>query len=215
MAALTPHPNPNLDDAPLALSQLSALVDEELEDRETHLLLRRLVEDCAARDRWEDYWLIGDVLRSQEPVPVDTEFAARLRQAIAVEPAPTPLTAPSRRTWGKPVAGLAVAASLALLVWVGWQPGRVGPAPAIEPSLATPMASRSPAPAALVPVAAIPAPEAMLAAYQPTDSFNTAQQNRLKNYFVNHSGYASRSMPGVLPYARMADYQMTDYPIDR
>ena len=234
MAALTPEPQSALptDDVPLALTQLSALVDEELEEREIHLLLRRLIEDHAARDRWEDYCLIGDVLRSPEPTPLDVAFASRVQSAIAAEPVLASAGRGRLRSvaWRKPAVGLAVAASLALLVWVGWQPpSSTSTSPQIASGSARPVANASEtARVAALPTQAdtvlmayrpeelsgrvdggITKADAVLASYQPEESGRATQQNhRLKKYLVNHSGYASRSMPGILPYARMADYQV-------
>ena len=42
---------PLADDVPVAASQLSALVDDELADREIDLILRRLSREGDARDR--------------------------------------------------------------------------------------------------------------------------------------------------------------------
>jgi len=85
------------DDTNIAASQLSAIVDDELEDREVDLILRRLSRDLDSRTRWERYHLISisDALQGHLPDAFDAGFAARVRQAVEAEsplrPAAKPL----------------------------------------------------------------------------------------------------------------------------
>ncbi|WP_017170925.1 RseA family anti-sigma factor, partial [Xanthomonas phaseoli] len=68
--------------------QLSALVDGELSADESRFLLRRLAHDeelAGCHERWQ---LCGDVLRGAASAPAPLDFAARVRSAIAAEPAP-------------------------------------------------------------------------------------------------------------------------------
>jgi len=77
------------DDVPVAASQLSAMVDGEVAASEIDWVLRRLGRDSDARDRWERYHLISDVIQGHAPAALDVGFAARIRAAIEAEPLPT------------------------------------------------------------------------------------------------------------------------------
>ncbi|EKQ60665.1 hypothetical protein Xlen_11125 [Xanthomonas campestris pv. leeana] len=95
--------------------QLSALVDGELSADESRFLLRRLAHDeelAGCHERWQ---LCGDVLRGAASAPAPLDFAARVRGAIADEPAPQaqPAARPGARwRWG---GGAAIAASVAAI----------------------------------------------------------------------------------------------------
>ncbi|MEE5089695.1 RseA family anti-sigma factor [Xanthomonas euvesicatoria] len=95
--------------------QLSALVDGELSADESRFLLRRLAHDeelAGCHERWQ---LCGDVLRGAASAPAPLDFAARVRGAIAEEPAPQaqPAARPGARwRWGS---GAAIAASVAAI----------------------------------------------------------------------------------------------------
>ncbi|KTF38764.1 sigma-E factor negative regulatory protein [Xanthomonas vesicatoria] len=95
--------------------QLSALVDGELSADESRFLLRRLAHDeelAGCHERWQ---LCGDVLRGAASAPAPLDFAARVRSAIADEPAPQAQPAPrsaARWRWG---GGAAIAASVAAI----------------------------------------------------------------------------------------------------
>lgn len=53
------RPTPVEDEPSSAASQLSALVDGELADREIDLFLRRLLREQEAKTRWERFHLIS------------------------------------------------------------------------------------------------------------------------------------------------------------
>lgn len=96
--------------------QLSALIDGELAADETRFLLRRLEHDeelSGCHERWQ---MLGDVLRGAACAPAPSEFAARVRDALAAEPRPVAGHAQGRPRagwrWG---GGAAIAASVAAL----------------------------------------------------------------------------------------------------
>ena len=70
--------------------QLSALVDGALSPDEARFMLRRLEHDEALAGCHERWQLLGDVLRGQACAPAPVDFAARVRSAVAAEPAPPP-----------------------------------------------------------------------------------------------------------------------------
>lgn len=179
----------------LAASQLSAMIDGELPNAETHLVLRRLSRDGEVQQRWERYHLISDALQGHLPAAFDAGFAARISEAIHREPLPQPV-ARSLPAWYKPVTGLALAASVVLAALFGLQ-------------LAQPDAELMPSPAlAAAPISPPPLPVQVVAFNPPANHLNPPSEARLNSYLVNHNGQASRnSVNGMLPYVRMVGYQ--------
>ena len=190
----------------LAASQLSALVDEQLDAMEINLALHRLCRDRTLQARWERYHLISDALQGHLPDALDLTFAARLHEAIAVEPVPRPAIKPLP-AWYKPATGFGLAASVVLAALVGIKmnpPDSPLPSAPLISSAAPPPASITAAPPRST---GIPnrAATASLSA-DPHDVEPDAA--RLNRYLVNHNGYASmNSVHGMLPYVRMVGYQ--------
>ena len=98
--------------------QLSSLLDGELPPEETTFLLKRLGREPELARRLGRYRLCGDVLRGERVQP-RADFVVRVSSAIAAEaPLPPALYAGRgdfRVPWLKPLAGLAVAASVAVV----------------------------------------------------------------------------------------------------
>jgi negative regulator of sigma E activity len=187
---------------------LSALLDGELPPEQTDFLLKRVRRDAELRGTLQRYRLVGDTLRG-ERVQARPDFMLRVSAAIAAEPAlPAPNARPGRRSaaalrWLKPVAGLAVAASVASVAVVVMQrdPGTVagGSSPAL---VAATTATRASVPAAApAPLSPVPAP--LIAAPSLTGepaSYVTPPAGRgvgvippaqLASYVVAHSEYSS------------------------
>lgn len=104
-------------------SQLSAMFDDELPEHECELLARRLARDESLKARWGRYAAIGAAIRKEQSVQVDSQLAHKVSQAIAAEPplvsepagARKAFVNPTVRRWVQPVAGAALAASVAAL----------------------------------------------------------------------------------------------------
>lgn len=95
--------------------QLSALVDGELSADASRFLLRRLAHDeelAGCHERWQ---LCGDVLRGAASAPAPLDFAARVRSAIAEEPAPRAQPAARSGARWRWRGGAAIAASVAAI----------------------------------------------------------------------------------------------------
>ena len=98
--------------------RISSLIDGELENgAEIDRVIQELIDGSAERERWDDFHLIGDVLRAAHGPGLRREaFAARL----AAEPT---VLAPRR---SQPASGrvkqwpLRIAASVAVIAFVGW-----------------------------------------------------------------------------------------------
>lgn len=181
-------------DATSPAEHLSALLDGELPPEQTEFLLKRVQRDAELRGTLQRYQFVGDMLRG-ERVHARPDFMLRVSAAIAAEP-PLPAAGPRRTAgsatlvrWLKPVAGLAVAATVASVAVVVMQRDPVSTAPAIVANAA------QTAPAAAIP-ALLPAmaPSPLLAA--PSLSGEPA------SYVTPPLGRGV----GVIPPAQLASY---------
>jgi sigma-E factor negative regulatory protein RseA len=169
--------------------QLSALVDEELPPAEHALLLERLARDGALRECLGRYQLMRDVLNNRVAMPLDGRFVDRVMRAIEVEPAYQHRSVSWHRL-AKPLAGVAVAASVALVAVLALQnmdPGAGTPAPQVAS-------------------AGLPAAGPAVAG-EVWERQASPVGGRLNGYLVQHNEYAASSgVQGVLPYVRIVGY---------
>ena len=104
--------------------QVSAFVDGELPENEAELLVRRLSQDALLRKQVAEYLAIGRVMRSEYSVPgtdglrdrIAAELDERPLQDVADEAATE-----QRSRYARPLAGLGIAAAVALVAIVGLQ----------------------------------------------------------------------------------------------
>jgi sigma-E factor negative regulatory protein RseA len=105
--------------------QLSAFIDGELPGEEGVLFVRRVPRDAELRSAASRYSLIGQAIRAEQS-SIRRGFTARVIAAVARETTATGVTAgvtagarnvprSSVLAWWKPVAGIAVAASVAIV----------------------------------------------------------------------------------------------------
>lgn len=102
--------------------QISAFIDGELPDNESELLLRRLSQDAELRQVVARYMQIGRNMRHDAELPGMTQLRHRVAEELGAEPhvAAVAIKAPGNR-YVKPLAGFAVAASVAVLAIFGLQ----------------------------------------------------------------------------------------------
>ena len=179
--------------------QLSALVDDELTELERPLLLGRLQRDTGLRACMGRYQLIGDVIRGGVTQASGLGIANRVQRALNQDRdvtlqsmADRRLTPPPREFW-KPLAGFAVAASVALVALFSiqsLQQGRVAPVVASH-------------------VTTTPAQLAVSRDASQWDRIDRSQvEQRLNGYLVNHNEFAARNgMQGVSPYIRIVGFE--------
>lgn len=106
---------------------LSALVDGEISRETSRFLVRRLGVDEELRATWTRYHLVRDCLRHQDGSIAGEDLCARVSTALKNEQAVKAKPEfPAR--WLKPVAGMAIAASVALMAIVAVGPGIPGTA---------------------------------------------------------------------------------------
>ena len=113
--------------------QISAFVDGELPENEAQLLLRRMSQDRHLRQQASTYLMIGRALRGERSVAGMTSLRERIAAAIddnAAAEDPAAMGAESPR-YLRPLLGLAIAASVALVAIGGLQ--RTSHVPASQP----------------------------------------------------------------------------------
>jgi negative regulator of sigma E activity len=103
--------------------QISAFVDGELPDAEADLLLRRMSQDAELRRKAAEYLEIGRALRGERNVRGIDRLLERIAAEIDDKPmdddVAAPASAPAKAI--RPLAGIAVAASVALIAIFGLQ----------------------------------------------------------------------------------------------
>lgn len=173
--------------------QLSALVDDELDELEHPLLLSRLERDASLRDCLTNYELIGAVLRGEGNM--DTlDISARVQAALHDDEPLHGGKAAARSggpDWLKPLAGLAVAASVAVIALFSVTSLRETEVPQ----------------APLIAAGDNAAPLVARAADSSSEQWDRIDK-RLSGYLVNHNEYAaSRGVQGVTPYVRIVGFE--------
>ncbi len=110
---------------------ISSLMDGELDEHEMRDAVARIQDDRDAHHCWQRYHLIGDALRRNIPVEADAQLLHRINEAIAAEvPLPSNVTdIPTKKAQNsnkhtdhktfRPMAGFALAASVAAVAYVG------------------------------------------------------------------------------------------------
>lgn len=155
---------------------ISSLMDGEVSRETGRFLVRRLGADEELCATWARYHLVRDCLRHQQGVLANETLAARVRQMIAEDSLP-----PKRRkvtlAWLKPAAGMAVAASVALLAIIA-----VGPERQSTPAAVGELADRAEAPAFTSPQSLAPAPVSQQASLFGASAGNT----RMNAYLLRH-----------------------------
>jgi len=177
-------------------SQLSALVDDELSVHELASVLNVASRDAEYRRVWERYNMIGDYIRGETGCTGLCDIADGVRTRLEQEPtliAPAALRQQRVHQWVRPVTGVAIAASVAVVAILA------------APTLIN-IASDSPPPLA----ATADRQPAQLYAERAGTRWNLNQpevESKLNGYLVNHQEYVpAGGMKGMLPYATIVSY---------
>lgn len=159
------------------------------------------------RQTWNRYHLIGETLRGNLADQYDPGFISRISNAIENE---TPYNAPANRNYLflKPLAGLAIAASVAVVAVLGVRQVGVAPGPASAELVAS---NQSPVTTAApekrtVAVSDNPAMVRPDHIQSPVDA-----QSRLNRYLVNYNEYRTNAgVQGMLPYVRIVAHEVEE-----
>lgn len=181
--------------------QLSALMDGELETGHAELL-RNLGRDESLRGKWLRYSLISDCITGNLPRYWDPSLSGRISQAVRSEATVLAPEGSWSRTVLRPLAGLAIAASVAALAIFAIQHQRAGDGldPSAEVAAAQPAQLLPPANRSLTFAAGkTETSPTQLSTARPGDS-----SGRLNRYLVNYNEYRSNAaMQGMFPYVRI------------
>lgn len=125
--------------------EISSLMDGELEAHEAERTIRSCCANSESAQKWQEYHLIGDVLRGGKPHPTDT--ASRVSIALQGEPA---MVARPKRIHETTVGRIALAAAasvatIGVVGWIGTQGAQVpGGAVVAKHPAAIPVANKTP-----------------------------------------------------------------------
>jgi sigma-E factor negative regulatory protein RseA len=107
-------------------TQISAFIDDELPENESELLLRRLSQDSELRRVVARYLEIGRNIRHETELPNMALLRQRVAEELGFEPhVDETVPKPKRNRYVRPIAGIAVAATVAVLAIVGLQQSEV------------------------------------------------------------------------------------------
>ena len=172
--------------------QVSAFVDGESASDEVGDVIDTLTSDPKLRGIWSRYHIIGEVLRA------DGMSASSPSAAAADHGAANVVSLPSKRSVLAPIAGMAIAASVAAL--------------AVTLALQPPQASKQPefqVAETVVPQTLTPAPiNSIQSPSSPLVVRVGDYDQRLNGYLVNFNEQRARlGVPGVHPYVRIVGFE--------
>jgi len=205
--------------------QFSALVDGELDDANSDIMLNRLMAEPQTRQRWSRYHLISDTLRAKLPEHIDSRFSQSVMAAIEAEPvilAPKSIAAHTP-TFRHRAAGFAIAATVAVVAVVGVrnlnepaQPAQVAQMPSSNEFVRLPGQQQPQvAQAQIVPqqvpqiysgVPAMSVSSTQSTTLAPMDNAKSQAEYdaRLHQYIVSHNQYISGGQfQTMMPYVRI------------
>lgn len=177
---------------------LSALMDGECEDQ----LIDSLLRDSTMRATWWRYHLISDAMKGKDSVLATKNLAEKVSKVLANEA--TVLSPKSTARWIKPVAGFAIAASVAVVAVLSIQQNNE----MVEPALGS-QAIVQHTPVQTLPRQQFSSATAQLASVQKSlpESIPAAAQinTRMNSYMLNYNEFRTTStkMQGMLPYVRI------------
>jgi len=197
--------------------QLSALLDNALDAEQLQAFMQDLKRDPVAdAETAQRYRLMGDAMRDEVDQSSFMDISASVSRAIEREAAHGSEPATTRKpfnlgawlnAWFKPVTGVAVAASVAMVTLVTFNSINQSPDVGTAAQQLALSADSSDAPAAqLQRVNPEIARNVRLASTVDPAQKSAQQQKQLNIYMMQHSSYASQAtMQGMMPYVRAAD----------
>ena len=193
--------------------QLSALLDNALDGNQLDDFMQDLKRDpLSDAETAQRYRLMGDAMRDELNQASFMDISSAVHRAIEQEPAHSEAVASAKNSfnpvqaisatvtrWFKPLAGAAVAASVAMMTVVTFNTVQQE-----DTETAVQLAQQSVAPQKVNPEIARHVRVASTLDQETTEE----QQKQLNSYMMQHSGYASQAtMQGIMPYVRAADFK--------
>jgi sigma-E factor negative regulatory protein RseA len=193
--------------------KLSALVDNELTSFESRRLINELANDPVLKSRWGRYHLMGDLMRGEVYLEAENNFAAGVMSRINEEAVPE-VSSRNKNAWLKPMTGVAIVASVAVVSlfslknitneggFTSEQMVTVGEtAPANSPVASS---TTAPGNSMVQPVSvenpAVVDPEGKIDPLQRISS-----EPRMNSYLATHAEFAAR--PGIMPRVRVVGFE--------
>jgi len=197
--------------------QLSAILDNDLDQQEINEFMQDLKRDPDAdAESMKRYQLVGDVLRDELNAASFMDISAAVHRAVDQEPdfqtVSSPMAAKKRSktrldlsTWIKPLTGMAIAASVAMVTIVSFN--SIETDQANNPSAALAKANVEIKKSTIVPVNPAIASQVRLASTAESKTKAQLQAKQLGDYMMRHSNSAGQStMHGMVPYVRAVDF---------
>ncbi|MEM7565586.1 MAG: RseA family anti-sigma factor [Pseudomonadota bacterium] len=192
--------------------KLSYLLDD-YSDEASDAALDEVVSDVNLQYSMRRYQMIGEVMRHELPQSINPDFHSEVMAKIRADlPATSkPETAPAKEavassllSWIglKPIAGLAVAASVAIVTVSLWQPVNQQNNPGTQDIVSADQQKVDQLAGRKLSGTAVPA---SLGMRWKVKKDTPALQQKLNGYLVNHTEY-SNSMQGLIPQARVAGF---------
>ncbi len=197
--------------------QLSALLDNALDAEQLQAFMQDLKRDPVAdAETAQRYRLMGDAMRDEVDQSSFMDISASVSRAIERETVhgieATAVKKPFNlsawlNAWLKPVTGVAVAASVAVVTLVTFNSINLSPDAATSAQQMALNTDKSDAPASqLQRVNPEIARNVRLASTVDPAQKSVQQQKQLNIYMLQHSSYASQAtLQGMMPYVRAAD----------
>lgn len=195
-----------------------SLILDDYSDADAGEVLDEVIADVNLQYCMRRYQMIGEVLRNELPHSIDTGFHDRVmsevrRQAAAgAETARSPVESGARlplvaRSWFRPLAGLAVAASVALVTVALWQPVADRDGLAADGLVSADQQKIQQLADQQVIADAVPVSSRVQSPGMrwKLETESPVLQQKLNAYLVNHTEY-SNSMQGLIPQARVAGF---------
>jgi len=196
--------------------KLSILLDDQA-DADAAEAVDEVIADVNLQYRLRRYQMIGEVMRNELPPAIDTGFHQNVMARIRAESGRRALSADrpvdadeaipfAARSWFRPLAGLAVTASVAIVTVALWQPlqQQEGAGETLADNENQQKIDK---------LAGNPASRAVTVSTRVqhdgthwiTENESPVLQQKLNAYLVNHTEY-SNSMQGLIPQARVAGF---------
>jgi sigma-E factor negative regulatory protein RseA len=181
--------------------QISALLDNELNQKEFRHTLDLLEEDASLRGSWDRYTLIGDAMRGEAVRFSADSIADRVKRRLEREPVNLPVLRPllagrpgrfpSR--WYKSVGGAALAASVAVITVLAFpQLTDMTPEPGGQVIAERPVLD--------------PKPYLVQSSTRWKNLSEPKVESKLNSFLIDHNEYAAPGGIGVIPYANFVSY---------
>lgn len=197
--------------------KLSVILDQYSDDEHSEAVLNELLDDVNLQYKMRRYQMMGDVMRHELPHQINLDLSHQIMSQVRqIEPGESSVAIKKTPGQGftlswamlKPVTGIAVAASVAMISISLWQSASVNPQPnsdgnqlvSAEQQKIEKLASQ-PVQGNAVTVSSDLGGGTRWIVKQDTPAI----QQKLNAYLVNHTEY-STPMQGLIPQARVAGY---------